>query len=187
MRDREEELAQQEDEEGVAEEGRDGQRQDRVHPAEAVEDDVLRDHGDLEGQHHRRQDEEEDAIAARPAHVRERVGGGRAGEQAADDDQQRDLERVGHVAAEGDDLDGLGEVVEVDRARDPDRRPGEDLAALLEGGAEQPGPREQEEEHQWRHRQVGEPADPLVGRPLAGGATRRRERLLARAHRRSPS
>ena len=67
IRDGPEELAQQEDEERIAQERRDQQGQVGPDPAELAERHVQRDERDLGRQHHRREQDQEDDVASGPS------------------------------------------------------------------------------------------------------------------------
>src|SRR6476661_4707817 len=72
-RDREEELPEQEDREGIAQERRRDQRLERSHPPEVLEEEEQRHDRDLARQHHRGDDEEEHGPLPSPLDHGERV------------------------------------------------------------------------------------------------------------------
>ena len=84
-----EELAQQEDVEGVAEEGRHDQRQEGVDPSELVEEHEERHHRHRVGQHQRGKQQEEEEVLAGCAQPGKAVGHDGARQQMPDDGAQR--------------------------------------------------------------------------------------------------
>ena len=92
LRDRQEELAQEEDRERVPEPDRDDQRPERADEAELRPHHVERHDRHLRRQHQRDEHDHEDGVAAAPAQARERVGD----RDARDDDAERRQARVDH-------------------------------------------------------------------------------------------
>jgi hypothetical protein len=82
---------------------------------------VERNDRDLDRQHDRRQDQDERELAATPAHPRQCVGHGHAGQHDPDRGQDADLCGVPHVLQQWDPVEDLGEVVPDERPR-PERR-----------------------------------------------------------------
>ena len=110
-----EELAHEEDEEGAAaEEAGDDKGLEGVDPAEVAEDLVVGDHGDLRGEHHGGQEDDEPDVAAVPPHAGEGVGDQARGEHLARHAEYADVHGVVDEQVEGEDGQGLGVVLEVD-------------------------------------------------------------------------
>ena len=75
LRDGAKELAQQEDIVGVGKEGGNDQWQERIAPMEiVVEEQIQRDHRYLEGQHHGRQDDDEENVTPGELDPRKSIG-----------------------------------------------------------------------------------------------------------------
>ena len=83
-----EELTEQEDEEGRAKGRRCPERQERIVPADRLEDQERWDHCDLRRDHHGGEHDDKAQVAPGPAQPGESVGGQRGGERAPGSQQQ---------------------------------------------------------------------------------------------------
>lgn len=105
---------------------------------DVLDDEVVRDEGDLPGDHHGRQEEDEDPVPSGEAALGEAVGAQRVEERLQHGDRDRDDGAVDEPPPVAVPLGllGLGELADVQKAlvplqrrvlRDPVRRAGEDL------------------------------------------------------------
>ena len=117
LRDGEEELAEQEDREGVAEEVRNDEGPERSDEVELRPHDVNRHDRDLRWQHHRDQDDEERRRSPAPAQAGKGVRDRDAREQQSDRREASVDGRVERVAPEWGLVEDLGEVAPLERMR----------------------------------------------------------------------
>ena len=166
-RDRQEELAQEEDRERVAEPVRDDQRPERADEVELRPHHVERHDRDLRRQHQRDEHDEEDGVAPAPAQPREGVRDRDAREEQAERRQGRVDERVERPAPERRLVEDVGEVAPLERLGPELRR--ERLLVRHQ--------RRQRDEHDRREEQGRAPRSAGCGRrprPGSGGGARPR-------------
>ena len=109
-----EKLAHQKDEKRTAaEEAGHDQGLEGVYPPEIAEDLVMGNHGDLGGQHHGAQQDDEPDVASPPAHAGKGIGHQAGREDLAGDAEHAHVEAVEHEQVEREDGQGLGVVLEV--------------------------------------------------------------------------
>ena len=143
-RDGAEELAQQEDEEGVAKERRHDEWSKGIDPSEFAEDHKLRDHDHGVGQHQRREGQVEEQFLAPGLETREGIGHQRVRQKLADRAAEGDEHRVPEEVHKRQESERGGIVIPLRRPRNPHGRKGEDGVVLLQRGCHHP---EQGHEH----------------------------------------
>src|SRR5262245_2438190 len=112
-----EELPDQEDREGIAEEVRQDEWPQRARQVPARPEDIERYHGDLRRQHHHHEDAEEGEIATAPTQPGKRVGGRNARRQHETGREDRIHQAVDEIAEHRRVLEDLRVIVEVPRGR----------------------------------------------------------------------
>ena len=117
MRDRHEELTEEQYRERVAEEGGHDQRFQRAEPVQMVERDVERHDRHLGREHEGREDEDPHGLAAPPVHARDRVRDRDARQHRPDGREGRVDHGVDRVANERDVGEDLREVRPTERVR----------------------------------------------------------------------
>ena len=201
--DAEEELAQEEHRERRHQEERRHDPGVGVEPAEVLDQHEVRDQREDRRDHHRRQEQEEQLVAAREAQPRERVGGHRAERDLPDRDQRAHDHAVEQRAEEvhvgrrqraglrellgGGQAERLAQVQQRRVVGDQRLRARDEVRVGRERGPEHPEEREQAHEQQQAHGGPGRDLAPVDLAPGADARWRGRCRPVQRALMRDPT